>query len=132
MKQKRYWLRGLGLGTAIGILLYILSVLAVFLIEGCYRIPSGQIGMCGLFTAWTLALGWIWIIAGLIFGTIIGLCHKYLKIVLSILVLIILVAVYFFYGAYIKKPTRIYGEGTVKIQNDGSKLLYKNGQWQSY
>lgn len=88
--------------------------------------------MCGLFTAWTLALGWIWIIAGLIFGTIIGLCHKYLKIVLSILVLIILVAAYFFYGAYIKKPTRTYGEGTVKIQNDGSKLLYKNGQWQSY
>ncbi len=72
MEQKKYWLQGLGIGAAIGVPIYILSVIGMFIIEGCYRIPSGQIGMCGFFTAGVLAFGWIWIIVGLVLGTIIG------------------------------------------------------------
>jgi hypothetical protein len=76
MQQKRYWLRGLGIGAVVGIILYILNVLVVFLLEGCYKLSSDQLGMCGLFTAWTLALGWLWIVAGLFIGTIIGLLYR--------------------------------------------------------
>jgi hypothetical protein len=132
MQQKRYWLRGLGIGAAVGVVLYILSILAMFLIEGCYRIPSGQIGMCGLFTAWTLALGWIWIVAGLFIGTIIGLCHKYLKVVVPVIILIIAAVAYFFYSTHIRRPVPTYKEGMVQIHNDGSKFMYTNGQWQPY
>jgi hypothetical protein len=71
MKEK-YWLKGLGFGTVIGIVLYMVTIIGMFLFEGCYRIPSSQVGMCGLFTVWALALGWIWIVIGSLVGTIIG------------------------------------------------------------
>ena len=72
------------------------------------------------------------LLLGLIYGKIKNKDSKYQKIAIVIFLLIILLVTYFAYNSYQNAGIRNNIEGQVLIKADGSKSLYKNGQWQPY
>lgn len=129
--NKKYWLKGMLIGALVGVILYAVTVVGMYIFEVWY-LSKGNMDVFALGTLLALLWGWIWIIVGLFFGTIIGIFHKHLKIVVPIVVFVLLVPIcYFVYDNYIRERNNGVQEGD-QVENFGKKFIYKNGQWQPY
>ena len=119
------------IGALVGVILYAVTVVGMYIFEVWY-LSKGNMDVFALGTLLALLWGWIWIIVGLFFGTIIGIFHKHLKIVVPIVVFVLLVPIcYFVYDNYIRERNNGVQEGD-QVENFGKKFIYKNGQWQPY